>query len=77
MAYAGGGEASSTQTPEERRVEARRILDMGLPDHLSEMKTNEMDFVSQMEERLDLERDCAFISPKQLWWLRDLKEKYL
>lgn len=74
MAYAGGGEASSTQTPDERNEEARRILGMGLTDCTETMKPNEAQFVQQMEGWID---NGIIISPKQLWWLRDLKEKYL
>jgi hypothetical protein len=74
MSYAGGGKASTTQSGAERADEARRLLAMGLEDIMDNMRVNERDFVMGMVGSLDAGVDPT---PKQLWWLRDLKEKYL
>ena len=61
----------STLTPEERVAEKNRILkileSLSGSNNFSE---RELDFMSDME-------DATRVSPKQLKWLRDIKEKYL
>jgi hypothetical protein len=65
---------STTQTPEQRVAEARQILfAMGLTD-VREMSKAEADFVNRFGGEIDI---GVVPSPKQLWWLRDLKDKYL
>ena len=56
-------------TPEQRRTEADRLLKMleGLEDSMTD---KERRFVEDMQAGWD-------VSPKQLFWLRDIKEKYL
>jgi len=56
-------------TEEDRVAEAHKIVSM-LADLTEQMKLNEAAFVEQMD-------DCRSCSPKQLFWLRDLKDKYL
>ena len=63
---------TSTQTPEERRVEATRILRILEEVDLDQMAEYERNFVQG--QYLDEDQP---VSPKQLFWLRDLKEKYL
>lgn len=76
MTYRATNE-SSTQTPEERADEARRILfDIGLADHTDEMTQKEREFCAKLINEHDIVGTIT-VSPKQLWWLRDLKEKYL
>lgn len=68
----------STLDDVQRAQEARRILiDLGLRDHLSEMDSRTSRFVEQMLERLEEYGDSAYISPAQLFWLRDLKDRHV
>jgi hypothetical protein len=57
------------QTPERRAEEARDIVRM-LDDLIEQMEPHEGKFVASME-------GADKCSPKQLFWLRDLKDKYL
>lgn len=59
----------TAQTPERRREEADNLLKMleGVGEQMTE---KEQEFVGDMS----LQTWC---SPKQLLWLRDLKDKYL
>lgn len=60
-----------------RNAEAHRILfDMGLKDAAFE-QSKEEDFVAEMVERFEEYKGRTFVSSKQLFWLRDLKDKYL
>lgn len=58
-------------TADDRRSEADRIIKI-LAENFSVdgMTPKEQDFISQMEEG-------GSVSTKQLFWLRDIKEKYL
>jgi hypothetical protein len=58
-------------TPESRREEATRILRMLDSVDLDTMTASEKKFCNGMYA----DEDQA-ISPKQLFWLRDLREKY-
>ena len=59
-------------TAKDRRNEADRIISLLLEsgEDLIRMTRTEQDFVSQME-------DGRSVTPKQLFWLRDIKDKYL
>jgi hypothetical protein len=70
MSYAGAG-SGNTQTEDERRAEASRILDILEEVDLDTVKPNERDF---LEKQFANQRQ--FVSVKQLWWLRDLKARY-
>ena len=59
----------TAQTPERRVEEAHEITKL-LSDVIEQMNPNEQTFVEAMG-------DCVVCSPKQLFWLRDLKDKYL
>lgn len=64
-------------TGADRIAEARRIVvDMGLSDRSEDMSDRERQFVEQMFDKLDVVDHTTFVSPKQLFWLRDLKDKY-
>jgi hypothetical protein len=58
----------STQGADGRRSEADRILQI-LADQLDEMSSVEREFVERIAD--------GEVSPKQLYWLRDIKDKYL
>lgn len=70
---ASGGENN------DRNAEARRILfDMRLGEQCGAFeKENENDFVQGLLDKFDQYGEQTFVSSKQLFWLRDLKEKYL
>lgn len=75
MAYSAS-DHSSTQTPQERSEEARRILfKIGLAEEVEAMTPGEQNFVSRLTN--DMEIADVAVSVKQLYWLRDLKNKYL
>ena len=67
------------QTPERRNEEALKIIQMlkyntydGIPED------NERKFINQMISMYDrYNGQKVFVTSKQLFWLRDLKEKYL
>ena len=61
--------SESSLTADERRIEANRICKM-LDGYLESMQSHESQFV----ERIG---DGGHVSVKQIFWLRDLKEKYL
>lgn len=54
-----------------REVEARSILKM-LAEFYAQLNAKELQFVEGREDR-----DCRGCSGKQLFWLRDIKDKYL
>lgn len=63
----------SSLSNEERATEAKLLL-QELQDYTSEMSKKEQGFVDDM-----LEKSTTlgfFVSPNQLFWLRDLREKY-
>ena len=61
--------AESTLTPHERRLEASKIVDR-IQDCLDQMTPVERRFVESMG------CDFAPVSVKQIFWLRDLNDKY-
>jgi hypothetical protein len=69
MTYTSFDDSSCTLTPFERRQEASRIVNR-IQDCLDQMTPVERRFVESMG------CDFAPVSAKQLWWLRDLNEKY-
>ena len=62
--------SESTLTADERRAEANKITGM-LADSLDQMQDNERSFVMRISDF------HAPVSPKQIFWLRDLAERYL
>lgn len=63
----------SSLSNDERVTEAKRLL-QELQDYTSAMSKKEQGFVEDM-----LEKSTApgfFVSPNQLFWLRDLREKF-
>lgn len=68
---------ASGGSPEDRNAEANRILfEMGLKDASFE-QDREQDFVASLVDRFEQYGIKAVVSSKQLFWLRDLKERYL
>lgn len=81
MSYRATNE-SSELTPSERVAEAKKIIFvMGLGERTEDMTPSELDFVHRMYNDLDADSEVpnftATVTVKQLWWLRDLKDKYL
>ena len=75
MTYRATNE-SSELSASERFQEATKILaQMGLENQTDRMTAKESKFVIEMVARCSM--DDAPVSVKQLWWLRDLKDKYL
>lgn len=61
----------------DRNAEAARILfDMNLQEAAFEQQREE-DFVAQMVDRFQQHEARTIVTSKQLFWLRDLKDKYL
>lgn len=59
----------------EHMAEAKRILvDMGLISHVDDMTHAERNFVEKMFAQV--EEGKWVVSGKQLFWLRDLRERY-
>jgi hypothetical protein len=52
-----------------RVTEAQKLLDI-IAGFQEQLTAKEQQFVEQMDS-------CIFCSPKQLFWLRDIKDKYL
>lgn len=69
MTYNVFDDSSCTLTPAERRQEASRIVNR-IQDCLDQMAPHERRFVESMN------CDFAQVSIKQLFWLRDLGDKY-
>ena len=63
----------STQTSDERRAEANRIIKIIIECDLvmSDLTSTESSFVTRLADD-----PTASVSPKQLYWLRDIKSKY-
>jgi hypothetical protein len=71
---------TSGGTAEERRVEAVKIVDMIMEmnlDKVNTLKVNDYTFVMNIRENLLKYGSNAFISPRQLFYLRDVKDKLL
>ena len=64
------------KSPEDAAKEVGEITDK-LADAIAAMQSHEEKFVQSMYDRHAQYGDKMFVSPKQLFWLRDLLEKYL
>ena len=61
--------SESTLGADERRVEALRIIEI-LSDYQDELHSHELDMMHRVE--------CgASVSPKMLFWLRDIKDRVM
>ena len=69
MIYNTFDDSSSTLTPAERRQEASKIVNR-ISDCLDQMTPTERRFVESMG------CDFAPVSVRQIFWLRDINEKY-
>ena len=70
----------SGQTPERRNEEALRIIKMFKDANSYDgiMEDNERRFITTMLMMYDrYSGEKVFVTPKQLFWLRDLKDRYL
>jgi hypothetical protein len=66
----------SGQTPERRAEEAGELLDM-LADAVVRMDEKESKFVTDLNARFLQYKERTLVSVKQLFWLRDLRDRYL
>jgi len=61
-----------TLTPDERLIEANQLADMIVDEIQAELEDNEKNVVNRFYIR-----ESSTCSVKQLFWLRDIKDKYL
>jgi hypothetical protein len=66
MSYAG---QQTGGTNDERVTEAHKLIEI-ISGFQEQLTSKESDFVEKMD-------GCTFCSGKQLFWLRDIKDKYL
>ncbi len=69
--------SSSIQSPDRRREEAEQLLTQ-LTEASSELRMShaERKFFHDMVDRFEEYDDRTMVSERQVWWLRDLCEKY-
>ena len=55
------------------------VIEMALIEQVERMQPNERKFVEDMFDMLENDKygDTPAITPKRLFWLRDLKDRYL
>jgi hypothetical protein len=70
-----GLQGECTLTQDEKITEARKHIQYLYP-HLSEMTDNESAFVRRFEGLFRRFGSATFLSNKQLFWMRDLVQKY-
>jgi hypothetical protein len=76
MSYPGRGQGT-TQSADERREEAWQILyKHDLANLTQAMSEREAGFVDDLCTAFERYGDRTIISVKQLWWLRNLLERY-
>ena len=66
---------TSGGSEQDRRDEARRLIEIITTSDVEHFSQKEIDFIHDLEDRFDRFGENAKISPKQLFWLRDLKDK--
>jgi hypothetical protein len=62
--------SNDSGSDENRRIEEARTIVRMLEEVTEQMTQKERDFVEQMA-------DCDYCTVKQVFWLRDIKDKYL
>lgn len=62
-------------TPERCREEARKLLDL-LEGYDNLMNSKDLGFYEGMVEAFDEYGDRTRVTDRQVWWLRDLKDRY-
>ena len=62
------------QSKEEDVREAQQLLDL-VTDDSEGMTTKEQEFVYDMQKRFDQYQERTFISPRQLFWLRAIRDR--
>jgi len=66
----------STLSDDERRTEARKLLDnIRKAPSLSELTEKEREFVEKITQDFQKYADRTFVSPNVLFWLRDIHMK--
>lgn len=59
-----------------RLEEARKLIALIVP-HLHQLPQKEREFIVQTEYRLESFGDSALVTPKQLFWMRDIRDRIL
>ena len=59
----------------DRATEADDLVKI-LSEHYEEMTQRERTFIEQLDSALDRDGGDTPVSPKKLFWLRDLRDKY-
>ena len=62
------------QSKEEDVREAQQLLDL-VTDEVEAMSSKERGFIEDMSDRFDQYGEQTFISPRQLFWLRAIRDK--
>ncbi len=62
------------QSKEEDVREAGKLLDI-VRDYIDTLTPKEFTFVEGMGERFDQYQERTFVSPRQLFWLRAIRDK--
>jgi phage shock protein A len=63
-------------SPESRTNEAEKLLEM-LEGRDEAMAPNEQKFVTDLRERFEKYGAKTMVSPKQVFWLRDIKDRMI
>lgn len=61
-------------TPLSRAREAKELLSQ-LEDHHDDLKEKELEFIQGLSERIEKFGDMTIVSPRQLFWLRDIRDR--
>lgn len=62
-------------TEQSRREESRKLIDIVMDVDPDKFSQSEIDFIHSMHNSLRTYGDKARITPKQLFWLRDIKDR--
>ena len=68
------GETGQSKADDVR--EAERLVN-DLIDHTPVMQERERDFIEQMTQRFDDYGERTFVSPRQRFWLRSLRDRHI
>ncbi len=67
----------SGASPQDRTDEALRIVEMLEDADEAIMRSNDIGFLQKMREAVEQYGSRTSVSPRQLFWLRDIKDRYL
>lgn len=63
-------------TDQSRRQEARKILDMLKDVNTEQLRSKDAEFIESLTQRFASYGDRTLISPKTLFFLRNVKDRY-